>query len=93
MKKNSQGNATITVIKPDGSVEHVSNDFTFKDCQLAVGGLCEVVRLSDGDIFLVNEEGLIMGLQDNGMASMVANQRLVGTVVLIPKTFIKKVLG
>ena len=53
------------------------------EAQELVGGLVELVRLSDGDQMLVNEEGLILGLPHNKMASEVANRPIVGNVLIL----------
>ena len=48
-----------------------------------VGGFVELVRLSDGDQMLVNEEGGILGLPHNKMASEIANRNIVGNVLIL----------
>ena len=39
--------------------------FTLKELQDAVGGIIEVIRLKDGRLMIVNEEGLLQGLPVN----------------------------
>ena len=48
-----------------------------------VGGFVELIELSDGDQMLVNEEGLLKGLDINGMATMIANRRIVGNAIIL----------
>jgi hypothetical protein len=51
------------------------------------------VHLPDGSVLLVDEDGLSKKLSVNTLASIMAGQQLVGDVVLVPKKFVKKVLG
>ncbi len=53
------------------------------EAQEVVGGLVELVRLSDGDQMLVNEEGLLHGLPHNKLASEVANRPIVGNALIL----------
>lgn len=54
------------------------------DYQRAVGGLIETVELEDGrHDLIVNEEGLIIRLPLNQLASMIGRRPLVGNAVLV----------
>lgn len=53
------------------------------EAQEMVGGLVELVQLSDGDQMLVNEEGLLLGLPHNKRASEVANRPIVGNALIL----------
>lgn len=54
------------------------------DYQRAVGGYIETVELEDGrHDLIVNEEGLIIGLPLNPLASMIGRRPLVGNAVLV----------
>jgi len=82
---------TLEVMHVDGSV--TTCPARFKDCQTAVGGYVEPVRLPNGDMLLVNEEGILLGLPMNPGATLMACQGLRGPVVVVPKALIKTVLG
>jgi len=56
---------------------------TLEEAQELVGGMVELVMLSDGDQMLVNEEGLLYGLPYNQMASEVANRHIVGNALIL----------
>ncbi|QDP63905.1 MAG: hypothetical protein Unbinned3992contig1000_19 [Prokaryotic dsDNA virus sp.] len=61
----------------------VEHEPTLEECQQAVGGLIEAVYLDDGRLMYVNENGLIVGLPVNEMASQIAGRHIVGDVVII----------
>jgi|TARA_R100000084_G_scaffold109145_2_gene74229 hypothetical protein len=71
-------------IKTDGTIEEVAidKDNSLKQMQDAVGGYIELVRLTDDDVMIVNEEGLIFGLPVNEHASKLAGQSIVGNVLI-----------
>lgn len=68
---------------------------TFKECYALVGcSLLEIVRLGNGSILLVDEEGLFNApVTINEIASEMAGTTLVGKAVLLDKAEAKKVLG
>lgn len=54
--------------------------------QEAVGGHIEVVRLmSEGDLMIVDEEGLIKGKEPNKTATILAQQPICGDVLILSK--------
>ncbi|MFA5626108.1 MAG: DUF3846 domain-containing protein [Thiohalomonadaceae bacterium] len=66
-------------VTTDGVVEEIAiNDYT--DIQAVVGGLFDVAGL-EGNVF-VNDEGLLVGLPYNPVASLYAKQHLVGDAVV-----------
>ena len=71
-------------IKTDGTIEEVAidKDNSLKQMRDAVGGYIELVRLTDDDVMIVNEEGLIFGLPVNEHASKLAGQTIVGNVLM-----------
>tara|TARA_R110002074_G_scaffold185817_1_gene351206 strand:+ start:252 stop:497 length:246 start_codon:yes stop_codon:yes gene_type:complete len=71
-------------IKTDGTIKEVAidKDNSLKQMQDAVGGYIELVRLTDDDIMVVNEEGLVFGLPINEHASKIAGQSIVGNVLM-----------
>lgn len=57
--------------------------FTLAEMQAFVGGLIAPVYLPDGRTILVNDEGLLMGMEINIRASMLAGYPLVGPALLL----------
>jgi len=61
--------------KTDGTVKDVKPQngkaFEYKELREFVGGMVEIVPLPSGKSIIVNEEGKLMGLPKNEMASMV----------------------
>lgn len=66
-------------------------DFTLEELQKIVGGYIEVVRLDDGAIMIINEEGKLHGLPPNERATRIAHaahavaysDEIVGPVAII----------
>jgi hypothetical protein len=48
-----------------------------------VGGKITVFQLNKYQVMVVNEEGLLLGLPPNGVASLLAGQALVGPAVIV----------
>ena len=59
---------------------------TLKEAQEFVGGWIEMVYLKNGDQMIVNEEGLLLGLPVNRIASAIAGQCIVGNVLILKGT-------
>lgn len=57
-------------------------DFKWEELKEMIGGYIEIVRLRDGRILVVDEEGQCKGLEMNVEASVIAGQMIVGNVVL-----------
>jgi len=72
----------ITVLSPNGSSSEVDYPSNLKGFQTLVGGYIELVYAKK-KVFVVNEEGIPMGLEHNPKASEMAKQHLVGTVLLL----------
>jgi len=70
-------------IKSNGHREAWHN-LSLKGMQMAVDGYIEPVYLSD-KVILVNEEGLLRSLPVNEEASEMANQILVGDVLVLSR--------
>lgn len=51
--------------------------------QSIIGGYIECVRLTDDAAMLVDEEGVLKGLQRNELASLIAHTHIVGTAVIV----------
>lgn len=82
------------VIRTDGSEEGLilSDGDRLKKLQTAVGGYIEQIRLGDGQLMYVDEEGLLKGKPENFRATEIIKEnnpgilwggnRIVGDVVL-----------
>jgi hypothetical protein len=64
------------LFKPNGKVETVDpmngTKFSLAEAQRHVGGYVEVVKLDNCERLLVNEDGLMMGLEPNKHAATLA---------------------
>lgn len=65
-----------TLIKIDGTQQEVkpqNNEFfSLSEMQQYVGGLIQIIRFSDEEAMVVNEEGKLMGLEVNEAATNLA---------------------
>lgn len=79
-------------IKTTDSNIQVLHNFepSLKQMQEAVGGYIEFVYLSNGQAMVVNEEGLLKRLPLNRIASTLANQDIVGNVLVFSKDEMEK---
>lgn len=68
-------------IDPDGTVADVMID-GLDSMQAAVGGLIEPVSLHDGTMY-VNDEGLLLGMAPNFIASKLYGGLIVGSALLM----------
>lgn len=79
---------TDQIISPDGTMTDMpkaqGNDggYTLQQMQGVVGGLIELVGSTDGRTLVVNEEGLLKGLEHNREASALAGFPIMGTVLV-----------
>lgn len=71
--------------RPDEQFGHVTNiSVTLKNLQNTVGGMIEVVPLTDNAVIICNEEGKINGLQPNFLMGFPPLQDcVVGNVIVI----------
>ncbi len=71
--------------RPDEQFGHVTNiSVTLKNLQNTVGGMIEVVPLTDNAVIICNEEGKIRGLQPNFLMGFPPLQDcVVGDVIVI----------
>ena len=78
------------LIKKDGEVidNYDASDLGKK--QKAVGGYIEYVRTPLDMTFCVNEDGILLGLRPNPIASNLAGILLLGDVLLIDKEEIER---
>ena len=79
---------TLTVIRPEGTISTVvvSGVEAFHRLQGLVGGMVTFINLPKRKVLVVNEEGLLLGLQPNEEASAMVGQLIVGTAVLCDKS-------
>jgi hypothetical protein len=79
-----------TIIKVDGAKQNVEPKdgkiFSLKELQEIVNGYIELIPLDGGRLMVVDEEGKLKAdAQLNIEASRIANQRIVGDVIMIDK--------
>jgi len=60
----------VTEIGPGGG----RSTFTLEELQKLVGGYIEIVSLANGDLLVVNEDGMALGLPTNERATMIAER-------------------
>ena len=73
-----------TLIKVNGDKENleIPEKEGLEILQKAVGGYIEPIYLSNGEIMLVDEEGLLKSKERNETASLLSNRGIVGDVVV-----------
>jgi hypothetical protein len=71
------------LITTDGEVVDNYDASSLSKKQSAVGGYIEYVRTRLGMTFIVNEEGMLLGLKPNMLASNVAEMMLLGNVLIV----------
>lgn len=88
------------IIYPDATLKEVQpkngKDFQLEELQEIVGGYIEIVsqlRTNTGEILVINEEGKLIGLPYNDVASLLyvgfPPDPIVGTVLLCKKSEVK----
>ena len=86
---------TSFTVTPDGTVTPYPPDngthFTLGEMQEAVGGYVQSIKMGDGRLMLVNENGLLTGLSRNVMATahFGAGANIVGTILVCPKSMLR----
>tara|TARA_R100000900_G_scaffold32549_1_gene26214 strand:+ start:205 stop:456 length:252 start_codon:yes stop_codon:yes gene_type:complete len=78
------------LLKASGEILPNVSISTLKEMQELVGGYIEFVYTEKQLVLIVNEEGLIMSLPVNQMASEVADQVIVGDVIEVPELEFQK---
>lgn len=77
-------NETMAIlITTDGEVVDNYDASDLGKKQNAVGGYIEYVRTRLGMTFIVNEEGMLLGLKPNMLASNLAEMLLLGNVLIV----------
>lgn len=70
---------TVELIELAGT----NTETELKAMQQAVGGYIECVTIAEDAALIVDEEGLLKGLDQNALASLVARRQIVGTALLV----------
>tara|TARA_R100000951_G_C2575360_1_gene160149 strand:+ start:136 stop:387 length:252 start_codon:yes stop_codon:yes gene_type:complete len=78
------------LLKSSGEILPNVSISTLKEMQELVGGYIEFVYTEKKLVLIVNEEGLIISLPVNQMASEIANQVVVGDVIEVPELEFQK---
>ncbi len=75
----------LKLVKPNGK------HFTLKELQNAVDGYIEIgPEILPDFLMVVNEEGLLIGLERNKLASILFDKEYVGNVLLVPRKIFEK---
>lgn len=76
--------------KPDTNpVPKNGKDFKLDEVQALVGGYVELIRLADGRLMLVDEDGRFKRLAMNDAASRLAGLPIVGNALVVPNSMIE----
>ena len=78
-----------TLVKTDGQVVEDYDVSSLEKLQEAVGGYIQIVTVDREMCLVVNEEGLLMGLEQNMWASMIAGSTIVGDVIYMKRNEIR----
>jgi len=78
------------LITTDGEVVDNYDASDLGKKQNAVGGYIEYVRTRLGMTFIVNEEGMLLGLKPNMLASNLAEMLLLGNVLMVSQEEIEE---
>lgn len=78
-----------TLVKTDGQVVEDYDVSSLEKLQEAVGGYIQIVTVDREMCLVVNEEGLLMGLEQNIWASIIAGSTIVGDVIYMKRNEIR----
>lgn len=78
-----------TLVKTDGQVVEDYDVSSLEKLQEAVGGYIQIVTVDREMCLVVNEEGLLMGLEQNMWASIIAGSTIVGDVIYMKRNEIR----
>lgn len=78
------------LITTDGEVVDNYDASDLGKKQNAVGGYIEYVRTRLGMTFIVNEEGMLLGLKPNMLASNLAEMLILGNVLIVDEKEIEE---
>ena len=64
---------------------------SLKEMQAFVGGYIETIKLPEDKVMIVNEVGLLKRLKSNMQASIMAERRIVGNVIVMSENDFKSI--
>lgn len=85
----------VKIIKTNGEIIDLEDkELQLEQMQKVVGGYIEIVRLKNGWLVVCNEEGKLIGLEENPVATLVCNingfnDTIVGDVIICESKYIK----
>ncbi len=80
------------LIRADGTEQKISpangQKFTLEELQEFVGGLIQIVKTRYNDVMIINEEGKLLGLNENRLATVLytsakSDDYIVGDAVIV----------
>lgn len=81
------------IVKTTGEIIEISpkngTDFKYDELHSVVDGYIEIIHLPNREIMIVNEEGCLIGLDYNPIASYLAGQSIVGDVLVCKDNEVK----
>jgi hypothetical protein len=69
------------ILKADRTRE-IRENMKFEEMKEIIGGHIETLRLPDGKLMLMNEDGNMLRLRPNNEATMIAGFKIVGDVII-----------
>lgn len=85
----------VKIVKTNGQIIDLEDkQLHLEQMQKVVGGYIEIVRLKNGWLVVCNEEGKLLGLEENPIATLVCNVNgfndfIVGDVIICESKYIK----
>lgn len=85
----------VKIVKTNGQIIDLEDKQLYlEQMQKVVGGYIEIVRLKNGWLVVCNEEGKLIGLEENPVATLVCNVNgfndlIVGDVIICESKYIK----
>lgn len=85
----------VKIVKTNGEIIDLEDkELHLEQMQKVVGGYIEIVRLKNGWLVVCNEEGKLIGLEENPVATLVYNVNgfndlIVGDVIICESKYIK----
>ena len=71
------------IIRVESAKAPLNRKLTLENLQKSVGGIIELIFIDSTTLMIINQEGLILGLPRNRIASRMANRTIVGDVVVL----------
>ena len=84
---------THVIMHTDGTLTPITpkkgTTYSLEELQALVGGYIEMLPLEKNRYAVVNEEGMLHGLDLNPSASLLLGQKIVGPCVVIPRSSLR----